>query len=83
MAHTPRIATSGAFKIGVKLSMPMAPRFVTVKVPPDKSSGSIAPSIQLLASRLASVESSRSERVFAFFMIGTINPRGVSTANPR
>ena len=54
-----------------------------MNVPPDKSSGSITPSIQLLASRLASAESSRSERVFAFFMTGTINPRGVSTANPR
>ena len=55
MAHTLRITTSEAFKTGVKLSILVIFQRAVDENATDKSSGSILPSIQLLAS-LASVE---------------------------
>ena len=83
MLQTPRMPTCGGLSTGVKLSMPKAPRLVTVKVPPLSSSGVILPSRQAAASRFASVESWRSVSELASRTTGTIKPLAVSTATPK
>ena len=67
MEQIPRIATSGKFSTGVKLSIPIDPRFVTVNVAPINSSGLIFPSTHELASRFASFDSSGRLSLLAFF----------------
>ena len=75
--------TCGGFSIGVKLSIPKFPRFVTVNVPPPSSSGEMYPSKQAAANRFASWEIAFNVNVSASRMTGTMRQRGVSTANPR
>ena len=79
----PRIATCGWLMIGVSKSAPRLPVLVSVKVPPDSSSG---------VTLLSRVRAARSgilraipaiERSPAFLITGTSRPRSVSTAMPR
>ena len=63
--------------------MPKEPMLETVKVPPDRKSGAMVPSIALLARRLASSENALRPRACAERMTGTKRPRGVSHAKPR
>ena len=79
---TPRIATSGAFTMGVKAVPPMPPRLVIVKHAPCISSRPSLPSLALaetaLSSRLSSLTPLRSTSLIT----GTTRPSAVSTATP-
>ena len=83
MVHTPRIPVWGGLMTGVKLSTPKPPRLETVKLAPVSLSGLMAPSRASAASTFSSLEISRRLFSSACMMVGTIRPRGVSTATPR
>ena len=82
-APVPRIATCGWLMIGVSNSAPRLPVLVTVKVPPDSSSG------DSLLVRVRSARSAMRRAMPAMFrspasrMTGTSRPRSLSTAMPR
>ena len=82
MESTPRIATCGGLSRGVKDSIPKPPRLLTVKVAPDKSSTEIVPCTACAVSSFILTESSPAVSLCASRTTGTINPRGVSQANP-
>src|SRR5215470_11267938 len=75
----PRIATSGALMIGVKLVPPRPPRLVMVNVPPCISSSVV---LRLLARSASWVSSTDNARIFFWStlrMTGTRSPRSVLT----
>ncbi len=80
--ETPRMATSGAFTMGVKAVPPMPPRLEIEKVPPARSSGASFPSRAFAASAASSRAISRTPFWSAFRSTGTTRPPGVSAANP-
>ena len=83
MVSTPRIPVCGGLITGVKDSIPIAPRLVTVNEPPVKRSGLIEPFCASVITAFAALERSFRDRVSALNTVGTISPLGVSTAIPR
>ena len=79
---TPRIATSGALTIGVKLVPPMPPSDVIVNVAPAMSPGESLPARALPDSSVRSLASSRMPLESAPLITGTTSPFGVSAAKP-
>ena len=78
----PRIATSGAFTMGVKDVPPMPPRDEMVKDAPDMSSPFSLPSRALADNSPSSLDISTIPLASAFLITGTIRPFGVSAAKP-
>ena len=79
---TPRIATSGALTIGVKLVPPIPPRLEIVNVPPCMSPGPSFPSRAFAEIAPNSCDSSTMPLRSASLTTGTTSPSGVSTAMP-
>ena len=79
---TPRIATSGALMIGVKLVPPIPPSEEIVNEAPCMSLGPSLPSRALPDSSVSSRAISSSPFCSAFLITGTTRPPGVSAANP-
>src|SRR5262245_49707396 len=80
--HTPRIATSGALMIGVKLVPPMPPREEIENVPPCMSAIASLLSRAFAASAAVSCAISKMPFLSASLMTGTTRPLGVSAAKP-
>jgi len=79
---TPRIATSGAFTIGVKFVPPMPPKLEIVKQAPLMSAMLNFLSRAFAARLPISVAISATLNLSASLMTGTTKPFGVSTAIP-
>ena len=79
---TPRIATSGALTIGVKLVPPIPPRLEMVNVPPAMSAGPSFPSRAFAEISMNSRDRSTMPLRSASRTTGTTSPPGVSTAIP-
>ena len=80
--HTPKIATSGAFTIGVKPVPPMPPRLEMVKHAPCISCGLSLPSRAFLLNSVNSWLISFRPFLSTSLMTGTTRPFGVSAAKP-
>ena len=80
--ETPRIATSGAFTIGVKPVPPMPPSELIEKQPPDISAGPSFLSRALTLTVASSAASSSRPLRSQSRITGTTSPSGVSTAMP-
>ncbi len=79
---TPRMPTSGKFKIGVAKRPPCCPSDVMVKVEPCTSSSFDLPSRASRATRSISLATPSSERRSASLMTGTVSPASVEVAMP-
>ncbi len=83
IAPVPMMPICGWLMIGVSKSAPTEPMFVTVKVPPESSSGMIL--LLRVRSATSSMALARPAmlRSPASLTTGTSRPRGVSTATAR
>ena len=83
MQSTPKIPVCGGLMIGVNISISRVPKLDTVKLAPVRRSGLMEPLCADAASSLLSFAISLRDLQSALKIVGTIRPRGVSTAMPR